>query len=74
MSKVQLSPSLNKFADRVRIMNQSQSNNLVLTAAEARNMQSDIMNLLLIIAQLASAQRTPEQTVAEIQIVAPTFK
>lgn len=37
---------LKNFNDKVRIMNQTNSRDLTLSAAEARNLQADIMDLL----------------------------
>jgi hypothetical protein len=41
-----LSLHLKKFNDRVKVMNQTNSRELVLTAAEARQLQADIFDLL----------------------------
>ena len=42
----QLSLHLKKFNDRVKVMNQTNSRDLVLSAAEARQLQADIFDLL----------------------------
>ena len=42
----QLSLHLKKFNDRVKVMNQTNSKELILTAAEARQLQADIFDLL----------------------------
>ena len=42
----QLSLHLKKFNDRVKVMNQTNSRELSLTAAEARQLQADIFDLL----------------------------
>jgi hypothetical protein len=42
----QLSLHLKKFNDRVKILNQTNSKDLVLSAAEARQLQADIFDLL----------------------------
>ena len=42
----QLSLHLKKFNDRVKVMNQTNSRDLSLSAAEARQLQADIFDLL----------------------------
>jgi hypothetical protein len=42
----QLSLHLKKFNDRVKVMNQTNARDLSLTAAEARQLQADIFDLL----------------------------
>ncbi len=37
---------LTSFADKVRVMNQTQSKHITLTALEARNLQTEIFMLL----------------------------
>ena len=54
MNKENLSIHTRVFNDRVRAMNQTQSKDLVLSAGEARNLHSDIFNLLARIAELES--------------------
>jgi hypothetical protein len=73
MNKTSLTPGLQKFCERVRVMNQSNSKNLVLTAAEARNIESDLVDLLLLISNLSSVQSRQADTV-EIEIQSPAFK
>ena len=48
---------MNKFNERVKLMNQTGSKQLVLTAEEARNLHSDLFALL---ANLAELQTKPE--------------
>jgi hypothetical protein len=48
------------FNDKVRLMNQTQSKQLILTAQEARNLHSDLFALLARIAELSS--RSTEST------------
>ena len=52
-----LSVAMNKFNERVKLMNQTGSKQLVLTADEARNLHSDLFALL---ANLAELQIKPE--------------
>lgn len=69
---VSLAPSLNKFCEKVRVMNQTNSKSLVLTAAEARNIESDLMNLLITITDLQS-ERLKQTQAIEIEIQPPKF-
>ena len=52
-----LSVAMNKFNERVKLMNQTGSKQLVLTAEEARNLHSDLFTLL---SNLAVLQTKPE--------------
>ena len=49
----QLSLHLRKFNDRVKVMNQSNAKDLVLSAVEARNIHSDLFDLLSLVADLS---------------------
>lgn len=73
MNKTSLTPGLQKFCERVRVMNQSNSKNLVLTAAEARNIESDLVDLLLLISNLSAVGSRQTDTV-EVEIQSPSFK
>lgn len=42
------------FNDRVRAMNQTHSKDLTMSAADARNLQADIFNLLSLVAELSA--------------------
>lgn len=68
-----LTPSLSKFCEKVRVMNQTQSKNLTLTAAEARNVESDIMDLLLYVNDMQARLLERADTV-QIEIASPGFK
>ena len=46
------------FNDKVRVMNQTQSRDLTLTAQEARNLHADIFALLTHIAELSEQPGT----------------
>ena len=52
-----LSVAMNKFNERVKLMNQTGSKQLILTAEEARNLHSDLFTLL---SNLAEFQTKPE--------------
>jgi hypothetical protein len=55
-----LSLAIKTFNDRVKLMNQSGSKQLSLSADEARNLHADIFVLLTNVAELQLPQRTPE--------------
>ena len=44
--ETQLSLHLKKFNDRVKVMNQTNAKELILSALEARNLHNDIFELL----------------------------
>ena len=53
----QLSIAIRSFNDRLKQMNQTASRQLILNADEARNLHSDIFNLLAIIAELQQTKK-----------------
>lgn len=56
-------------------MNQTNNKNLTLSALEARNIESDVLDLLLLVSNLSTRldqQRQPD--VLEIEIASPAFK
>lgn len=56
-------------------MNQTNSKNLVLSVNEARNIESDIVELLLLISGLtAKLDNQRQQDIVEIEIASPGFK
>ena len=57
-----LSIHVRMFNDKVRAMNQTQKKELILSAAEARNLHSDIFDLLTHIAEISGdgAVKMPE--------------
>ena len=55
-----LSLAVKNFNDRVKVMNQTGSRQLNLSAEEARNLHADIFNLLANLAELQTV-REPEQ-------------
>ncbi len=63
MTKHALSIHLQNFNTKVKVMNQSGSKDLVLTATEARNIHSDIFELLAVIAQLTEIQKKAPETI-----------
>jgi hypothetical protein len=53
----QLSLHLKNFNNRIKVMNQSNSKELVLSALEARNLHNDIFELLAQIAKLTEIEK-----------------
>lgn len=51
-----LSLAIKNFNERVKVMNQTGSKQLALSADEARNLHADIFNLLANIAELQSTE------------------
>ena len=60
----QLRLHLRKFNDRVKVLNQTNSRELVLTAAEARQLQADIFDLLLQIQALTEVKSNEPEVIA----------
>ena len=63
----QLSLHLRKFNDRVKVLNQTNSRELVLSAAEARQLQADIFDLLTQIQALVEV-KSNEPEVLSVQV------
>jgi hypothetical protein len=63
----QLSLHLKTFNNRVKVMNQTNAKDLTLSAAEARQLQADIFDLLTQIAELTVIKKAAEE-VAEVSI------
>lgn len=63
----QLSLHLNAFNNRVKVMNQTNSKDLTLTALEARNLHNDIFELLTQIQALTEV-RSQSQTEAAVSV------
>jgi hypothetical protein len=71
----QLSLHLKKFNDRVKVLNQTNSRDLVLSAAEARQLQADIFDLLTKINDLVEVKRKEEvEAVIKIDVQGGGFK
>jgi hypothetical protein len=65
----QLSLHLKKFNDRVKVLNQTNAREMVLTAAEARQLQADIFDLLTQIqAMSVVSQQTQNNDVVDIEM------
>ena len=56
---------IRNFNDKVKLMNQTQRRDLVLSAAEARSLHAEIYGLL---AQIADLARRPEAAEPTIQV------
>jgi hypothetical protein len=53
----QLSLHLKKFNDRVKVLNQTNSRELILTALDARNLHAEIFELLTQISELTKIKK-----------------
>jgi hypothetical protein len=60
----QLSLHLRKFNDRVKVLNQTNSRELVLSAGEARQLQADIFDLLTQIQALTEVKSNEPEVIA----------
>ena len=69
-----LSIHVRNFNEKVRIMNQSQRKDLVLSAQDARNLHADIFALLTHIAELSEQPRTETSTVTSISMDGGGFR
>ena len=70
----QLSLHLKKFNDRVKVMNQTNSRDLNLSAAEARQLQADIFDLLAKINHLVEVkQQNTADTVIQVDVLGGKF-
>jgi uncharacterized protein YfkK (UPF0435 family) len=66
---------IKKFNDKLKIMNQSGSNNLTLSSQEARGLHADIFELLTVIAKLANKQPTSDDNkVIQVSMSGGGFK
>ena len=68
-----LSLHVRMFNDKVRVMNQTQSKQLILSAVEARNLHADLFALLTHIAEL-SDRPTQEPVVNQLGMDGGSFK
>jgi hypothetical protein len=69
----QLSLHLRKFNDRVKVLNQTNARELVLSAAEARQLQADIFDLLTQIQALAEIKESNQNEVIAVQVKGAGF-
>jgi hypothetical protein len=54
----QLSITLQRFNDKIKVMNQSRSKDMTMTADEARNLHAEVFSLLTQIAELSAQSNT----------------
>ena len=66
--KQQLSLHLRKFNDRIKVMNQTNARDLVLPAIEARNLQSEIFELLTQIQELTVIKKEIEDETVDVEM------
>lgn len=69
----QLSLHLKKFNDRVKVLNQTNARELVLSAAEARQLQADIFDLLTQIQALTEIKDSNQNEVIAVQVKGAGF-
>ena len=69
-----LSIHVRNFNEKVRIMNQSQRKELVLSAQDARNLHADIFALLTHIAELSEQLQTETPAIAQINMDGGGFR
>ena len=69
----QLSLHLKKFNDRVKVMNQTNSRDLNLSAAEARQLQADIFDLLTKINDLVEVKQNTAEPTLQINLQGSKF-
>jgi hypothetical protein len=63
-----VSIQIKNFNDKIRVMNQTQSKQIVLTAQEARNLHTEIYALLAQVADLVGRSATAPVTQDVVQI------
>ena len=68
----QLSLHLRKFNDRIKVLNQTNSRELVLSAGEARQLQADIFDLLTQIQALTEVKSAEPEIIA-VQVKGASF-
>lgn len=64
----QLSIHLRNFNNKVKVMNQSNSKELILSKTEAQNLQADIFELLTQIAELTAIRKAEDEENAVIKV------
>lgn len=69
-----LSIHVKAFNDRVKVMNQSGSKDLTLTATDARNLHSDIFALLSLVAELNGKLQVNSEQTLEVRMDGGGFK
>jgi len=64
----QLSLHLKNFNNKVKVMNQTNSKDLTLTALEARNIQAEMFDLLTQIAELSKVKKESANDVITVNL------
>ena len=64
----QLSLHLKNFNNKVKVMNQTNSKELTLTALEARNIQAEMFDLLTQIAELSKVKKETANEVVTVNL------
>lgn len=64
---------LKKFNDKVKVMNQSNSKDLILSRIEAQNLQAEIFDLLSLIAELSSTKTQKTEENIDLKFDGGTF-
>ena len=64
----QLSLHLKNFNNKVKVMNQTNSKELTLTALEARNIQAEMFDLLTQIAELSKVKKESANDVITVNL------
>jgi len=64
----QLSLHLKNFNNKVKVMNQTNSKDLTLTALEARNIQAEMFDLLIQIAELSKVKKESANEVITVNL------
>ena len=72
--KDNLSIHVRNFNEKVRVMNQSQRKDLVLSAQEARNLHADIFDLLAHIAKLTERPTMEPPSITSISMDGGRFR
>lgn len=69
-----LSIHVRMFNDKVRVMNQTQSKQLILSVQEARNLHADLFALLTHIAELSDRPIAEPTVITQVGMDGGTFK
>lgn len=76
MNNTNLTLSIKRFNDKLKIMNQSGARDLTLTAQEARGLHSDIFELMSMITALSTVPKTNTESekIVQVSMSGGTFK
>lgn len=64
----QLSLHLKKFNDKIKVLNQTNAREMILSAAEARQLQADIFDLLTQIQSLSEIKTQKSNEVIQVEM------